>query len=134
MKNKSQLHILLVEIMIAVLFFGLASTVLLETFSVGYTLSRRAGAWNTALLETQNDADALARVTDDAAALAALGYTERNGLWQRETADGVTLTAALSEEKYAGGTLHRVTLTATQGETVLVTLPADHYAGEAAHE
>ncbi len=50
MKNRSQLHVLLVEIMIAVLFFGLASTIILQTFAAGRVQSLKAEATSAALL------------------------------------------------------------------------------------
>ena len=62
---------LLMEIMIAVLFFALCASVLLQTFAAARECSRSAGVQGAALLEAQSLANRLSASDDMAAALRA---------------------------------------------------------------
>lgn len=140
MKNRSQLHVLLVEIMIAVLFFGLASTTILQTFATGRQQSMKAANAAAALLEAQNVADSLYAAVDDAAVLSDAGYTLEGDVWQKQLSNGVTMTVRLNETTCEKGVLHEAEICAEYLEKQLVALPADHYVSfaqvreEAAHE
>ena len=51
MGNRNRSNVLLVEILIAVLFFMLSATVLVQVFATARSMTRRAGVENRALTE-----------------------------------------------------------------------------------
>ena len=87
MKSRSRSNILLVEILIAILFFMLASTVLVRLFATARSLSIRSGAQVAALSEAQNVAETLSAAADTDEALAEMGFVSYHGVWTREYGD-----------------------------------------------
>lgn len=118
-KNNRQ-GVLLVELLVALLSFMLAATVLLECFAAAAKCSETAEARSAALAEAQNIADGLA-VSDKTPAewLADCGFDEENTLARAD----YTLRAELNETE----TLTYVTLTAERGGEALVTLPCARF-------
>ncbi len=129
MEKHNQLRSLLVEILIAVLFFALSATVLLEVFVGAHGKSDRAAAMNGALFAAQNLADTLCCAEDAAALLAREGFTEREDGWTRESG-AYALTVTLGEERLAGGTMRRATVRAQYGGETILTLPCARYQPE----
>lgn len=117
---------LLVEIMIAVLFFALCATVLLQTFATAHDYSHRAGADGAALLEAQDLAECLIAASDAQAELEARGFAREDGLWRRED-ESWTLEVEPNEESAPAGTLWTARIRALRGETVIVDLPCARY-------
>lgn len=117
---------LLVELLIVVLFFMLASTTLMEIFGAAKQNSNRATACNEAMMLGQNVAEQLYAADDVAAQLKELGFAEADGAWQL-TGNGYTLWVDVKEEPTAAGILRDVTLTAASGGDTLMTLPASRY-------
>ena len=83
MKNRSRSNVLPVEILIARLFFMLASTVLVRLFATARGLSVRSGVEAEALAEAQNMADVLYTADDLEASLEELGFSGYHGIWTR---------------------------------------------------
>ena len=83
MKSRSRSNILLVEILIAIMFFMLSSTVLVRLFATARSLSLRSGAEVAALAEAQNVAETLLAAPEPDAALAELGFVSAHGAWTR---------------------------------------------------
>ena len=59
MRNRNRSNVLLVEILIAVLFFMLSAAVLVRVFVTSRNLTVRSGVEAKALVEAQNVAEAL---------------------------------------------------------------------------
>ena len=122
---------LLMEIMLAVLFFALCASVLLQTFTAAREYSRRAGVENEALLQAQSVASLLYVREDADAALREGGFEERGGVWTRQEEE-YSLTVSGQEEETPSGMLRTMTVRVLLGETVMAELPAARYApGEA---
>ena len=122
---------LLMEIMVAVLFFALCASVLLQTFTAAREYSRRAGVEGEALLQAQSLASLLYVREDTDTALRESGFEERGGVWMRQEEE-YSLTVSGQEEEMSSGTLRTLTVRVLLGETVVAELPAARYTpGEA---
>ena len=84
MHNKSGSNVLLVEILMAVLFFMLSATVLVQVFAAARNLTVRSGVETLALAEAQNIADTLYSADDPDAALEELEFISSHGAWSRD--------------------------------------------------
>ena len=126
MGKGNQLNTLLVEIMIAVLFFALSSTVILETFVVTRNQSRLADVYNVALMEAQNVADKLYASTDVEATLEEAGFTRNGAVWSfsEELYD---LRVTVVNEPTAAGTLQCAEVSAMHQDESILTLPSLRY-------
>ena len=118
--------ILLVEIMIAVLFFALASTVILETFDTTRSQSRLAGTYNDALTEAQNVADVLYASEDFSGTLTAMGFSQTEDGWVRNAED-YAISVTYREESAVAGSLYAASVRGYQEERELFTLPLSWY-------
>ncbi|MDD6050426.1 MAG: hypothetical protein PUC00_04020 [Clostridiales bacterium] len=122
---------LLMEIMIAVLFFALCASVLLRTFVTVRELSRRAGVRTDALLTAQSLANRLYAQQDMPAELETMGFEMQEGTWTR-SGEGFELTVVLEEESTAAGTLQTALVRVTEGDSDIIELPVARYVpGEA---
>lgn len=122
---------LLMEIMIAVLFFALCASVLLQTFVTARELSRRAGVQTDALLTAQSLANRLYAQQDMPAALKAMGFEADEAVWTR-FGECFELTVVLGEESTAAGTLQTALVRLTEGGNDIIELPVARYVpGEA---
>ena len=83
MSKNNRSNVLLVEILIAVLFFMLSATVLVRVFATAHSTTVKAGVETLALAEAQNVADAVYAADDPAAALEAMGYMNAHGAWTK---------------------------------------------------
>ena len=86
--NNNRSNALLVEILIAVLFFMIAATVLVRVFVTSHRLTVRAGIETVALSEAQNVADVIYAAEDIDADLREMGFVLSHGAWTCEAADG----------------------------------------------
>lgn len=122
---------LLMEIMIAVLFFALCASVLLRTFVTVRELSRRAGVRTDALLTAQSLANRLYAQEDMPAELEAMGFEAQEGTWTR-SGEGFELAVVLEDESTAAGTLQTALVRVTEGDSDIIELPVARYVpGEA---
>ena len=129
-KNRSQ-NALLVEIMIAVLFFALCSTVILETFVAAREYSRRAGVQNEALVELQDLAERLYVEKEADQLMKARGFTPSDEGWELDAGD-YTVEVKFAQEEAPAGTLNTALLRALYGDKLLAELPWARYVpGEA---
>ena len=87
MGSRNRSNVLLVEILIAVLFFMLSATVLVQVFATARNLTVRAGVETRALAEAQNVAEALYAADDPEAALEEMSFRLSHGAWSREDDD-----------------------------------------------
>ena len=120
MKHHSHSNALLVELLIVVLFFMLASTVLLQLFTAARTQSRKAEDLSQATLHAQNIAEALYCGQED-------GSFVSSG--ERFSLPDSSLTASVdsSSEQTEAGTLTRYTISIFSGDELIFTLPGARY-------
>ena len=87
MRNKNRSNVLLVEILIAVLFFMLSATVLVRVFVTARNMTVRSGVEAAALAEAQNVAEALYAAEDPDAALEEMSFRSSHGTWSKDCGD-----------------------------------------------
>ena len=87
MRNKNRTNVLLVEILIAVLFFMLSATVLVRVFATARNMTARSGVEERALAEAQDVAELLYATDDVDAALEQLQFASSHGTWSKDCGD-----------------------------------------------
>ena len=87
MKNKNRSNILLVEILMAVLFFMLSATVIAQVFSASRNMTKKAGAQTRALAQAQNVAESIYGREDLDDVLTQLGFLQSHGTWTKDFDD-----------------------------------------------
>ena len=87
MRNRNRSNVLLVEILIAVLFFMLSATVLVRVFVSARNMTVRAGVETAALSEAQNVADALCAADNRDELLSELSFISSHGAWSKNYGD-----------------------------------------------
>ena len=83
MDNRNRSNVLLVEILMAVLFFMLSATVLVQVFVSARNMTVKASVETQALADAQNVVDALYTAEDPDAALEAMAFQLYHGAWTR---------------------------------------------------
>jgi len=126
MGKGNRMNALLVEILIAVLFFALSATVILETFVAAHGLSEEAGRQSNALADAQNWVGRIYAADDVPALLEEAGFAADAGVWTLDCGE-YTLTVALAEETLSAGTLATAEVQAANGDETLITLPCSRY-------
>lgn len=126
MRKRSQGNALLVELLIVVLFFMLAATVLLRIFAAAHEQGALAERYNEALSAAQNAADRLYAADDPEEALRGMGFAEENEMWKLMQ-ERYTLEAEVSRETLEAGILRRQEVRAVTGDERIVTLPCSRY-------
>ena len=87
MGNRNRSNVLLVEILIAVLFFMLSATVLVQVFATARNMTVRSGVESRAIVEAQNVAEALYAAEDPDQLLADMSFMSSHGAWTRDYGD-----------------------------------------------
>ena len=126
MGNGKRQNALLVEIIIAVLFFALSATVVLEVFATSYLQTTYAQACNEAVAEVQNLAARLYVSEEPETLLGSDGFELQGDTWQRED-ENFTLYVTLKTDDSASGILREAQITAVRGERVILEIPCAHY-------
>ena len=104
MRNRNRSNVLLVEILIAVLFFMLSATVLVQVFVTARNLTIRAGVETQALAEAQNVAEAMSAADSPEEMLGGMGFGSAHGAWTRDYGE-FTLYVELNESATGAGTM-----------------------------
>jgi len=125
MKGNNQ-RALLVEIMIAVLFFSLCATVILETFVSARTLGNRAQANTDVLVHMQDMAEQIYAAQDAEALILAAGYVLSDGGWSR-TLEDCCVFIERQDKQTEVGILQNYILTASRDDTCIVEIPCVRY-------
>ena len=102
MNKKHTSNLLLVEILIAVLFFMLSAVVLVKVFATARSVTERSAVETEALAEAQNVADALYAAEDADAWLAGEGYVHSHGAWSKDYGEYSLYVEAETENTQAG--------------------------------
>ena len=127
MKQNGRMNTLLVELIIVVLFFMLASTTLVQIFGAAKQYSNRAGACTQAMMQAQNMAEALYAAPSVEDKLTEWGFELTEGQWRKDCGSYV-MTADHAQESTEAGTLLRTTLSPQYQGDALFTLPVVRYA------
>lgn len=121
--KSNQHHALLIEIVISVLCFALASTVLVRTFAAARVISDKTARQAAVLLEGQNLADSLY--------LSGKDVLLRDWHWEGNTfvreQDGVIWTVTMAEEQEEAGLFRKAVVTASYRGEMLITLPCSRF-------
>ena len=126
MGNGKRQNALLVEIMIAVLFFALSAMVLLDVFATAYLQTTYAEACNAAMAEAQNLAARVYVSEEPQEVLKGEGFVEADGIWERDS-EGYILQVELGETQLEAGDMRTAQIVALRDDDVLVTIPSAHY-------
>ena len=102
MRNRNRSNVLLVEILIAVLFFMLSATVLVKVFVTARNMTVRAGVESLAVAEAQNVADALYAADDIEGALGEMSFRSSHGTWSKDCGDYSLYVIGSARETDAG--------------------------------
>ena len=124
-RNRNQ-NVLLVEIMIAVLFFALSATVILETYAAARQFADRSQTETGALIEAQNLAEQLYASDDPEAILRQTGFENSENGWVLQR-DEYRIELVLEQEQTSVGTIFGAKITAFSGEKTIVELPVARY-------
>ena len=126
MKTGNRSNALLVELLIVVMFFMLAATVLLQVFSAAHTQTQKAGMEIRALNEAQNIADRLYAAQKVEAELTGLGFSREGEIWALDGEEyRIEVTSNWEEREQGRMRVQQVRVSAA-GETML-TLPCSRY-------
>ena len=138
MNKKHTTNLLLVEILIAVLFFMLSATVLVKVFATARGVTEKSAAETEALAQAQNVAEALYAAEDAGDYLAGAGYVLSHGAWSRSYGNYSLYVEAETEQTDAG-TLWKGQVSAFYAvhdpddprptDQLLFTLPVTRYKG-----
>ena len=126
MANGKRQNALLVEIIIATLFFALSATVILDVFATAYHQSAYAEACNAAMADGQNIAALLYTSDTPEAVLESEGFQPSDGTWRRE-GEGYILEVEYTVTPGDVGELRTAQVTAWRGEDAILELPCSHY-------
>lgn len=131
MQGRNRANILLVEILIALLFFMLSSTVLIRLFVAAKTQSHMSLVGTEALAEAQNVLDTLKASEKPEEELKNFGFESAHGVWVRDNKNYV-LRAETTTHEFAAGQLWSCELAAYYNrDTELFSLNAERYWGDA---
>ena len=87
MRNRNRSNVLLLEILIAVLFFMLSATVLVRVFVTARNMTVRSGVKSVAVAEAQNVAEAMYAADDIDQMLEEQGFRVSHGAWSKDCGD-----------------------------------------------
>lgn len=117
---------LLVELMIVILFFTLAASVLMEIFTTADSITRRTAAETTALREGQNLAEQLYAAPDADALLLNDGFTKSEGNWTKEI-DDIHISVISLTQQTEVGRLKSYSVVTSEGENIILSIPVTRY-------
>lgn len=134
MNKTSKPNSMLIELVIVLLFFSLSAAVILQLFFAAHNASVRASVDSSALMMAEDVAErfSVSDLTADAF-LAADGWTMQDDHFTRDVTEQkrtLRFTANTASEPAAAGTLETMSLTVTDGDTEIVTLPIVRYTPE----
>lgn len=122
----NRMNTLLLEIMMAVLFFALSAVVILELFVSGHRLSEEAYVTGAAANSARNLSQQLCAAESMPALLLQEGFQQDNGSWHKRFSEYELLVETEAALR-AAGTFESAHITAVYGDEVIVTLPCARY-------
>ena len=128
MRSGSHNNALLVELLIVIMFFMIASTLLIRIFTTARRQTARAERITVSLAEAQNAADQLYAAEDPESLLESLGFVRQETGWVFTAEDYQMEADALEERDEYGVFLRREIRVTADGET-LFSLPCSRWKG-----
>ena len=126
MRNGKKQSALLVEIIIAVLFFALSATVILQTFAAAYKQGVYASTCNDAMAMAQNLAGRLYVSDAPEALLEAEGFSAEGNVWSMD-AQRYTLQVKFDTTATAAGEIYTAQISAIRNDEVFLEIPCARY-------
>ncbi|MBQ9300906.1 MAG: hypothetical protein IJ214_10380 [Clostridia bacterium] len=126
MKTGNRSNALLVELLIVVMFFMLAATVLLQVFSTASDQGRKAGRITRALDSAQNVAERLYAAAAPETALVEMGFVRHADVWTRDEGD-YTIEAVSETQDRPYGVWYQQEVRVEMAGEELLTLPCSRY-------
>lgn len=127
MRGQNRTNILLVELLIAVLFFMLSATVLVQVFAAANNQSIRTGVETRALAEAQNTAALLCSEGNAGEKLVSEGFDLAHGVYTKGFGE-YTLLVEMNQEEMAAGKLTHADISAYyKRDELLFSLPCERY-------
>ena len=126
MRSGNRSNALLVELLVVILFFMLASTILLRVFSASRRQSDKAEIMTRALAEAQNVAERLYAEEEADGALIELGFEKAGEIWQRTNGE-YTVKVSIESREESAGTLFEQAVSVYLGDELMTRLPATVY-------
>ena len=126
MRTYTRSNSLLVELMIVILFFMLASSVLIQVFGKARSLSARAETVAAAVMDAQNAADRMAAADEPESALAEMGFVQTDGAWVLER-DSYRMEAETETVPAETGRMIRQSVRVILTEEEVFRLPCSRY-------
>ncbi len=122
------MNALLVEIMIAVLFFALCAAVIMEIFGYAKKISIQAETRSDAVVCMQDMAERMYVAESMTELLYADGFAETDGKWIKECGD-YEIAVEVSEKMTASGMLTVAKVSASEEGDVIAEIPCVRYVG-----
>ena len=119
-------NILLVEIMIAVLFFARCSGVMLETFMAAREYDDRSQLETEALVVMQNITERIYAADSAEEVLEESGFSPAGDVWTLE-ADGLAYELTVSYAQTDAGTMRSTLIRAIRGGEIIAEIPGARY-------
>ena len=128
MKSGNRSNALLVELLIVIMFFMLAATMLLQVFTAARGQSEQSGQMISVLNHAQDLMDQLYAHTDADQLLAKQGFQpETEHSWSRQDENGLITHVNMNESTLEYGTMRYYTVSISDGAEELITLNGARY-------
>ena len=127
MESRPKHKALLVELLVAVVFFTISQAIVLQVFFKAEQMNRNAQIHGLALIQAESIAETLSVGDDAELVLLALGFVRDSKAYTINSSDGYHLRAEIDRKTQSSGNITTVELKAFQQETELFTLPIVQY-------
>ena len=122
MRSRPKSSALLMELLIVILFFMIASMILIRVFAAARLQSEKAEMITDSLSEAQNVADRLYVSEEPEILLESLGFSSQDGVWVRDSVK-YRIEALIAEERDEAGIFRRQEVRVISEDEMLFSLP-----------
>ena len=122
MRSRPKSSALLMELLIVILFFMIASMILIRVFAAARLQSEKAEMITDSLSEAQNVADRLYVSEEPEILLESLGFSSQDGVWVRDSGK-YRMEALIAEERDETGIFRRQEVRVISEDEMLFSLP-----------
>ena len=122
MRSRPKSSALLMELLIVILFFMIASMILIRVFAAARLQSEKAEMITDSLSEAQNVADRLYVSEEPEILLESLGFSSQDGVWVRDSGK-YRMEALIAEERDEAGIFRRQEVRVISEDKMLFSLP-----------
>lgn len=122
MRSRPKSSALLMELLIVILFFMIASMILIRVFAAARLQSEKAEMITDSLSEAQNVADRLYVSEEPEILLESLGFSSQDGVWVRDSGK-YRMEALIAEEGDEAGIFRRQEVRVISEDEMLFSLP-----------